>query len=94
MKCESCRKENKELTTWWERLKYEVMKRLFSKDLVDFNQEKYMQGFGDGYKTGLKHAQVANRESKDLVERLLDGDESIIEELNKGMTYEEYKKNN
>jgi hypothetical protein len=74
MKCETCRKKNVELTSWWERLKFKVMEKLFSKELIDFNQEKHTQGFGDGYKMGMKHCQEMVQESKKMLDEIYKGD--------------------
>ena len=54
-KCTECRKAEA-LDTQWERFTRWVFFRLFPKQIIDINQEKYTQGFGDGYSTGMKHA--------------------------------------
>lgn len=54
-KCPDCRTKEAELTTWWERLKNRVF-RLFSEEIIDLSQDRYTQGFGDGYKMGGDHA--------------------------------------
>lgn len=74
MKCETCRKTEVSLTSRWERFKYWIMKKLFSQDLIDSNQEKYMQGFGDGYKTAIQHGQEKIKESKELMDQIFKGD--------------------
>lgn len=35
----------------------------FGEELVDFNQEKYTQGFGDGYKKGFDHADTMGKQA-------------------------------
>ncbi len=72
MKCTSCRKQNIELTTWWERLKYKLMMRWFGEEVVDFGQDRNVQGFGDGYKIGWQHAlnQVSKRYEDEVKEFL------------------------
>ncbi len=51
-KCTNCRQKDIELLTRWERIKDWLFYRLFPKDIADLSQNKYMQGFGDGYRTG------------------------------------------
>jgi len=67
MKCTNCRKKDIELLTRWERIKDYLFYRLFPKDIVDLSQNKYTQGFSDGYKTGREseRAQV-----KDMVKKM------------------------
>lgn len=54
-KCSDCRKADA-LDTRWDRIVRWVFFRLFPKQIIDLNQEKYTQGFGDGYTMGIKHA--------------------------------------
>lgn len=53
-KCEDCRKAE-ELDTPWEKITRWLLFMLFPKCVSDISQEKYTQGFGDGYKTGFQH---------------------------------------
>ena len=53
-KCTECRKAEA-LDTTWERITRWLFYRLFPKRIVDLSQEKYTQGFGDGYKKGFDH---------------------------------------
>ena len=40
---------------------------MFHEELVDYNQEKYTQGFGDGYKMGFQHGgESLKKFSKDV----------------------------
>lgn len=52
MKCTNCRQKDIELLTPCERLKDWLFYRLFPKDIVDLSQNKYTQGFSDGYSKG------------------------------------------
>lgn len=53
MKCSQCRKENRELNTLWERTKNWIFHHLFPQDVIDLSQDKYTQGFSDGYTRGV-----------------------------------------
>ena len=53
-KCSDCRKKDIELLTRRERFKNWAFNRLFTQDIIDLSQNKYTQGFGDGYKEGRK----------------------------------------
>lgn len=52
-KCTSCRQQEVKPTKW-EVFRYKVMFYLFGEDLGNLIQEKYTQGFGDGYKYGFE----------------------------------------
>lgn len=56
MRCTECRKADA-LDTLWDRISRWMFYRLFPRQIIDLNQEKYTQGFGDGYSIGMKHAQ-------------------------------------
>lgn len=55
MKCTNCRKAEA-LDTRWDRIKRWLFICLFPQQSIDLSQEKYTQGFGDGYAMGMKHA--------------------------------------
>ncbi len=55
-KCSQCRKMNKELLTVWERFRNWRFRR-FAEDIADLSQDKYTQGFGDGYTRGRQSIQ-------------------------------------
>ena len=55
-KCSSCRKWDAELDTTWDRIRLKFF-HLFAKDIIDLSQEKFTQGFADGYAMGQKHAE-------------------------------------
>lgn len=44
------------LDSRWDKLR-NWMFRFFHQDIQDLSQEKFTQGFGDGYKKGYEHAQ-------------------------------------
>lgn len=54
MKCSECRQHDV-LDTRWERIKRWALYKMFPDQVIDFNQERYTQGFGDGYKRGFAH---------------------------------------
>ena len=56
MKCGTCRKVTAELDSLWDRLRLWIFNR-FHTDIIDLSQDKYTQGFSDGWKTGFKNAQ-------------------------------------
>lgn len=51
-KCSQCRKNDAELLTTWERFKGWVFYKFFPEDIYDLSQEKYTQGFTDGFIKG------------------------------------------
>ncbi len=54
-KCSQCRENDVELLTRWERFTNWLFYRLFPKDIADLSQDKYTQGFADGYVKGQIH---------------------------------------
>src|SRR6185369_17272427 len=64
-KCLTCRKSEMESTTWWERMKSRMF-HLFHEELLDYGQEKFTQGFGDGYKKGREEMQQKLNESQEF----------------------------
>lgn len=64
-KCNTCRKAEV-LDTRWDKIRQKFF-HLFHKDIVDLSQEKYMQGFGDGYTTGRKHQREADEKEIELL---------------------------
>lgn len=63
MKCPTCRKNELELTSRWDRFKVWAFHKLFPIEVVDLSQEKFTQGFGDGYKEGFARAnQLAQKQ--------------------------------
>lgn len=55
-KCKTCR-HNEVMDTWHDKFCEWLIYKLFPKTLMDFQQDKYTQGFGDGYVMGRKHQQ-------------------------------------
>lgn len=55
MRCPDCRQKELVLTTRWERFRFWMFRTLFAEEYADLTQEKYTQGFGDGYKVGFQH---------------------------------------
>ncbi len=56
-RCSQCRKMNSELLTFWERWKNWWFHFLFSADIQDLSQDKYTQGFSDGFIRGRQSIQ-------------------------------------
>ncbi len=54
-RCSQCRKMNRELLTIWERIKNRLF-HLFTADIQDLSQDKYTQGFSDGWVKGRQSA--------------------------------------
>ncbi len=54
-KCSQCRKMNSELCTPWERFRNWCFE-WFIDDIADLSQEKYTQGFSDGWCKGRQSA--------------------------------------
>ncbi len=52
VKCQSCRKNDIELLSRWERCKNWLFHKLFPEDIADVAQNKYTQGFVDGLGRG------------------------------------------
>lgn len=77
-KCLTCRKTTEELDSRWDRIRQWFFHR-FHEDIIDLSQDKYTQGFGDGYKKGFAEA----RERSDEVKKHL---EDIIMELQSAPT--------
>lgn len=70
-KCLTCRKATEELDSRWDRIRQWFFNR-FHQDIVDLSQDKFTQGFGDGYKVGFKHAQeTAQKTIEAIREELL-----------------------
>ncbi len=59
MKCQTCRKNDVELLSYYERVKNWLFNQLFKQDIIDLSQDKYTQGFSDGFVGG----RVAERKS-------------------------------
>lgn len=60
-KCLECRKQTKELDSVWDRIRLWFFNR-FHKDIIDLSQDRYTQGFGDGYKNGVQMTKERERE--------------------------------
>lgn len=82
MKCTDCRK-NEALDTRWERIRRWAFFKLFPEEIINLSQEKFTQGFGDGYKKGCEHTlfniEQANKELtmkdvEDLFEPIEEGE--------------------
>jgi hypothetical protein len=62
-KCSTCRKAEA-LDTLWEKIRYWFF-TFFHQDILDLSQQKYTQGFADGYKTAFRHASEPKRDPSD-----------------------------
>ncbi len=68
-KCQSCRQDDAELLTRWERIRNWLFLRfnhiLFPQDFDDLRSEKYTQGYSDGYIRGTEdHQQTVEKTLK------------------------------
>lgn len=52
-KCETCRKADV-LDSWWDKQRLKLF-HFFHNDIIDLSQDKFTQGFSDGYLMGRKH---------------------------------------
>lgn len=53
MLCIDCRKKEAQYPdTRWERMREWLFRRLFVKEIESLSNERFIQGFGDGYKQG------------------------------------------
>lgn len=68
-KCARCRKVEAELDTMWDRVRLFFFD-FFKGDILDLSQQKYTQGFSDGYVTGRKHANEENLASLRLLNKV------------------------
>lgn len=53
--CDQCKKD-RAIDTYWDILRSWLFRHLFPKDYIDLAQEKYTNGFGEGYVKGLASA--------------------------------------
>ncbi len=63
MKCQQCRDKDIELLTKWERFKNWLFYKLFPEDIADLSQNKYTQGFSDGWTAGAKNREQVSPET-------------------------------
>lgn len=54
-KCFTCRK-NDALDSRWDKVRSKLLHFFFKEDIIDLSQDKFTQGFSDGYVIGRKHA--------------------------------------
>lgn len=64
MKCATCRKLTDELDSPWDRIRLFFF-HFFHNDIVDLSQDKFTQGFADGYKVGLLQGREEAKETTD-----------------------------
>lgn len=81
MRCPDCRKKEIELTTRWERFRWWMFKTLFADEYADLGQERFTQGFGDGYKEGFKRAEELNKKPPSV---MMSSTSGIIEQMPHG----------
>lgn len=53
MRCRDCRKQAKELDSWWDRVRLWFFYK-FKNDIFDLSNDKFTEGYGEGYKAGLE----------------------------------------
>ncbi len=64
-KCATCRKAEV-LDSRWDKIRMFFF-HFFHNDIIDLSQDKYTQGFGDGYVSGRKHEhETLTRIAKEL----------------------------
>lgn len=67
MRCAQCKKVQKELDSWWDRVRLFLF-HFFHQDIIDLSDDKFQQGFGDGYRAGYQKHEL---ESKAMLEMML-----------------------
>ncbi len=67
-KCQTCRENDAELLTTWERLRNWKFRKLnyifFTQDFEDLKSEKYTQGYSDGYIAGTEKQRAFEKEQR------------------------------
>jgi len=51
-KCSQCRRASDLLDSRWDKIRLWLFNHLFAADITDLSQDKFTQGFSDGYKAG------------------------------------------
>lgn len=74
MKCSDCRRLEAEMDTWWDKIRLFFFHR-FHQDIIDLSQDKFTQGFSDGYKKGYEHAQANQRFTLEILRESQANDE-------------------
>lgn len=70
MKCRSCRKISVDLDTWWDRIRLWFFYR-FKNDVFDLGNDKFTEGFGEGYQAGFKEAVKRDKDNQEMYKSLL-----------------------
>lgn len=78
-KCSQCRKNDTELLSWWERVKNWLFNHLFPQDIIDLSQDKYTQGFSDGYVKGREVERGGVKKVEDLQKKVASKLPEILE---------------
>ncbi len=65
-KCSVCRKAEEDLDSWWDKVRLFFF-HFFHNDIVDLSQQKYTQGFADGYKVGGEHAVTTPKLAEEVI---------------------------
>lgn len=56
-KCSQCRRASDLLDTRWDKIRLWLFHHLFAADITDLSQDKFTQGFSDGYKAGFERGE-------------------------------------
>ncbi len=70
-RCSSCRKTESELLTWWDKIRLFFF-NFHHEDIIDLSQDKFTQGFSDGYKAGMEKAkELQDQRKEDMKQGIL-----------------------
>ncbi len=61
-KCNQCRKNNSELDSTWDRVRLFFF-NFFHNDIIELSQDRFTQGFADGYKAGWDRVESLRKEA-------------------------------
>jgi hypothetical protein len=56
-KCSQCRRASDLLDTRWDKIRLWLFHHLFAADITDLSQDKFTQGFSDGYSAGFERGE-------------------------------------
>jgi hypothetical protein len=77
--CTSCRKQPED-RTWWEKFRAWIM-HWFHEELLDYGNERYTHGFGEGYEQGFNHAKERGQELNEIAQIISDIKQSFQAKL-------------
>ena len=76
-KCSQCRKQPVQ-DSIWDRIRLFFFS-FFRNDIVDLSQDKFTQGFGDGYQKGFEHGVQAEKSRSKVEIGTLNSEDMVID---------------